>query len=204
MTRILIADDHRVVAEGIARIIENSQIAKNVFIAGSIDDAVRQVGEHQPDLILLDVALPDGDGIDAIPKLKAACPQMRIVLFTMYAEAAVIHRALENGVDGYLLKSIDTDELLLGLQKAADGEQFICQEAQAICKNAKEVTPVLTIREREVLALIVEGKTIKEIADQLCLGFETVHSYTKYLRQKLNCPNTAALVRVAMEQHLVS
>ncbi len=203
MTRILIADDHRVVAEGIARIINESPAAQVVAIAISIADAVRLTGEHRPDVLLLDVALPDGDGIDAIPRLRAACPAARVVIFTMYAEPAVIQRACDGGADGYLLKSVSADELLEGLHAVVSGRKYLCREAGELMKGYTEQAPVLTCREREVLVRLVQGKTIKEIANELFLGFETVHSYTKYLREKLGCPNTAALVRVAIEQHLV-
>lgn len=203
MYRILIADDHRVVAEGIKRIIGESHTAEVVALADSIAATERLIAETEPDVVLLDVALPDGDGIEAVPRLLDACPAARIVVFTMYAEAAVVRRAMERGVHGYLLKSVDAAELLHGLQQVAEGGDYICREAQALCAQAAEALPAITAREREVLAGIVQGKTIKEIANELCLGFETVHSYTKYLRQKLNCQNTASLVRVAIEQHLV-
>ena len=85
----------------------------------------------------------------------------------------------------------------------AEGSRYLCREARELMEGYTEQTPSLTTREREVLMRLVQGKTIKEIANELFLGFETVHSYTKYLREKLGCPNTAALVRVAIEQHLV-
>ena len=203
MTRILIADDHRVVAEGIARIVDESLTSQVVALADSIADAVRLAGEYHPDVVLLDVALPDGDGIDAIPRLRVASPEARIAVFTMYAEPAVIQRACEGGADGYLLKSVSASELLEGIQAVAEGSSYLCREARELMEGYTEQTPSLTTREREVLMRLVQGKTIKEIANELFLGFETVHSYTKYLREKLGCPNTAALVRVAIEQHLV-
>ena len=203
MPQVLIADDHRVVAEGIAKIIEASATAHVVALASTLAEAVGMAGELHPYVVLLDVALPDGDGIEAIPGLLGACPEARIVVFTMYAEAAVVRRAMEGGAHGYLLKTCSAEELLEGLNTVAGGLSFLCREARGLLMKSQEASPAITSREREVLALIVQGRTIKEIADELCLGFETVHSYTKYLRQKLGCQNTAALVRVAMEQHLV-
>lgn len=203
MTQILIVDDHRVVAEGIAEIIRKDEEMSVVDIAGTIAEAVECAGNQASDIILLDVALPDGDGIEAIPQLLDANSQLRVIIFTMYAESAVVQRAIKAGAHGYLLKSVSVEELISGIKEVAAGGTFICKEAQELCANNNPSPPVLTMRERQVLALIVQGKTIKEISEQLFLGFETVHSYTKYLRQKLNCSNTASLVRVAIEQHLV-
>lgn len=203
MARILIADDHQVVAEGIARIIKEHSSDVEMDIAGNLADALLLVKKLHPDLLLLDVALPDGDGIDAIPLFVEACPPMRIIIFTMYAEGAVVGRAMKAGAHGYLLKSVSSKELLEAIHAVANGETYICEEARSHAHEEMEAVPTLTLREREVLALIVQGKTIKEIAEELFLGFETVHSYTKYLRQKLHCQNTASLVRTAIEQHLV-
>lgn len=200
---VVIADDHRMVAEGIARLVNDTRQAEVVAIAGTIADAATYVALHQPQLLLLDVAMPDGDGIDAIQRLTALCPAMRVIILTSFSESTVIRRAMDSGAAGYLLKSATTHELLECLQVVALGKEYVCQAARAMEGGRRESPPALTMREREVLALIVEGKTIKEIADQLCLGFETVHSYTKYLRQKLGVSNTASLVRVALERHLV-
>lgn len=203
MTHILIADDHRVVAEGIAALLDSEQDIHVDGIASAVSEALMLVGHLRPQLLLLDVGLPDGDGIDAIPQLLAACPSMRIVVLTMYAEAAVVHRAMQAGAHGFLLKSADADELARAVHTVAAGETFVCEAAQALIDVEAEAPPVLTVREREILQLIVQGCPQKEIADRLCLAFETVHSYTKYIRKKLNCPNTATLVRKAIEQHLV-
>ncbi|MBR2291648.1 MAG: response regulator transcription factor [Prevotella sp.] len=200
MTKLIIADNHRVVTEGIARLLPPNYDCCG--LARTLAEAADLITEHQPDLLLLDIGMPDGDGIDAIPTLKAAQPRLRILILTMYAEAAVIQRALDNGAEGYILKSADREELILGIDTVAAGGTYVCKEAKALLMNSREAAPELTQREREVLRLVVEGRTIKEIAEQLCLGFETVHSYTKSLRQKLGCPNTASLVRKAIGLHL--
>ena len=203
MYNIVIADDHHVVAEGIARLIEESKAARVVAIAGTIGDTALLLEQKRPDVLLLDVAMPDGDGIDAIKRFAAICPDMRILVLTCYSEPSVVKRAVDNGANGYLLKNISAEELIHAVTTVAEGATYICKEAEMMTMLKKEELPSLTMREREVLRLIVEGHTIKEIADTLCLGFETVHSYTKYLRQKLGVGNTASLVRVALERHLV-
>jgi len=200
---VMIADDHLMVAEGLALVMEGSGAASVVAKAVTLEETVCLLGEHRPDVLLLDVALPDGDGIDALPRLTSASPATRIIILTMYAEAAVIRRAMEAGVHGFLLKSAAADELIAAIRTVGEGNTYVCHEAGNINRRVKEASPTLTQREREVLRLIIQGLTIKEIAGELCLSFETVHSYTKYLRQKLGCNNTASLVRVAIEQHLV-
>ena len=203
MISVMIADDHRVVADGLARVIDSSKEAKTVAITGRVDETIEQLVQLKPHVLLLDVALPDGDGIDAIPQLLDASSVTRIVVLTMYAEPAVVQRALSAHAHGYLFKSVGTEELIMAIRTVAKGDTYICKEAQWKLGLQSETPATLTAREREILRLIVQGKTMKEIADELCLGFETIHSYTKYLRVKLNCSNTASLVRTALEQHLV-
>ena len=203
MISVMIADDHRVVADGLARLIDNSEEAKTVAVTGRVDETIEQLSRLKPQVLLLDVALPDGDGIDAIPMLLDASPATRIIVLTMYAEPVVVQRALSAQAHGYLFKSVTPEELITALRTVAKGNTYICEEAQDLLNAQTETPATLTVREREILRLIVQGKTMKEIADELCLGFETIHSYTKYLRMKLNCSNTASLVRTALEQHLV-
>ena len=202
MISVIIAEDHRLVAEGIAKLIDESSTAKVVAITGTLSEAATLLAIHNPQLLLLDVAMPDGDGIDAITPLLKAHPELKVIILTSYAEPSVIHRAMDGGASGYILKSTDARELLHGINEVHSGNTYICQEARQLLIGS-EVAPVLTNREREILRLIVNGLTIKEVASKLNLGFETVHSYTKSIRQKLGCSNMSSLVRVAMERHLV-
>ncbi|MBR1503758.1 MAG: response regulator transcription factor [Prevotella sp.] len=201
MIKVMIADDHQLVAEGIVRLLASD--ANCCAITNTIAETKERLKIQKPDVILLDIAFPDGDGIDAIPELKAASEQTRILMFTMYAETAVIRRAMESGANGYLLKNANQHELKEAIRTLAKGESYVCKEAQQQIDFRSEAAPTLTPREREILKLVVDGKSTKEIANELCLGYETVHTYTKYLRQKLGCNNMASLVRTAMEQHLV-
>jgi len=202
MISVIIADDHRLVAEGIAKLIDGSNNARVVAIAETLSEVVGLLADKRPDILLLDVAMPDGDGIDAIKQLREANPGQKIIILTTYAEPAVIHRALGAGANGYILKNSDTDEFLDGIGTVAKEEQFICQEARSLLVGS-ETAPSLTTREREILRFIVDGYTMKQIAHKLNLGFETVHSYTKTMRQKLGCPNMSSLVRTAIERHLI-
>ena len=203
MIDVIVADDHKLVASGISRLIDAADDIRVLDDAQTIQEAVEKTSQLKPHILLLDVAMPDGDGIDAIPQFVKASKRTNIIILTTYAEAAVIRRAMEGGASGYILKSTSAEELIMGIRKVASGDVFYCQESQGLMMGYGESEPMLTVREREILRLIVEGRTMKQIADKLHLGFETVHSYTKYLRQKLGCNNTASLVRTAIERHLV-
>jgi len=208
MYKIIIADDHQIVTEGIARIIEEMTIDGQPFgeVLASVHtlaDCLVACRDLQPDLLLLDVALSDGDGIDALPLLLQSTPDMKVIILTSYSESAVIDRAISNGAHGYMLKTTDIQEFTEGIKMVMKGENYICQEAKQQCGKPENIAIKLTLREKEILKLIVDGYTMKEISSKLCLGFETIHSYTKYLREKLHANNTASLVRKALEYHLV-
>ena len=208
MYKIIIADDHQIVTEGITRILEEmttdgEPLGEVVASVHTLADCLVACRDQQPDLLLLDVAMNDGDGIDTLPQLQDAAPRMKTIILTSYTDATVINRALANGAHGYMLKTTDILEFTEGIKLVMKGETFICQEAkQQYCKQ-EDIAVKLTLREKEILKLMVEGYTMKEISSKLCLGFETIHSYTKYLREKLHANNTASLVRKAIEYHLV-
>lgn len=202
MISVIISDDHRLVAEGIAKLIDGSNIAHVVAIAENLSETGRLLADKRPDVLLLDVAMPDGDGIDSIEHLRDANPGQKVIILTTYAEPAVIRRALDSGANGYILKNTGIEEFMAGIETVAYGKQFVCEEARLLLIGS-ETAPSLTAREREILRLIVKGNTMKQIAHKLNLGFETVHSYTKTMRQKLGCPNMSSLVRTAIERHLI-
>ena len=205
MIKIAISDDHKVITQSLDAMLNQNEGFEVLTHAANIAECEAMLEQtNDIDVLLLDIGMPDGNSLDYIETWKDRYPEVRILVLSTYAEAAVINRALSCGADGYVLKSSDKDELVEGIQAVMNGEQFVCKDAAAILEAHPQMDVVqLTPREREVLKLIVEGYSIKMIADKLCLGFETVHSYYKYLKLKLGVPNTAALVRVAMEQKLV-
>ena len=205
MIKIAISDDHKVMTQSLDTLLRQIGGFEVLAHAANIAECEAMLEQNNDiDVLLLDVGMPDGNSLDYVETWKDRYPDVRILILSTYAEAAVINRALSCGADGYVLKSSDKEELIDGIQSVMRGEQYVCQEAVSILKSHPQLDVVeLTPREREVLKLIVEGYSIKMIADRLCLGFETVHSYYKYLKLKLGVPNTAALVRVAMEQKLV-
>ena len=215
MTRILIAEDHPIVAEGILNILRQNPDWQIVGLAYTISDCTSALQEQNPDMLVLDIGMTENsaekkdtlkgtNSLDYLAYWKRLRPQLRILMLSFYSEPAVVRRALELGADGYVLKDSSTERILEGVKAIAGGATYLCPGARQALRQSNETTPEpLTPREREVLALIVEGLSVKQIADRLCLSFETVHSYTKFLRAKLGVNNTAALVRKALEQRLV-
>ena len=207
MYRIIIADDHKMVAEAISRLVETievegSRIGEVVGIAYTLEETRKACEELKPDILLVDMAMPDGNGIDFIPKLQELCPTMKIAVLTYYSEASIVRLALNNGARGYFLKACNAQELVEGLKKVGEGEVYVCEEAMMTLRK-KNKSETLTNREKEILRLIVEGFSTKEIAVKLYLSFETVHSYMKNIRQKLGVSNTASIVREAIRQQLI-
>lgn len=206
MRHILIADDHNIVAEGIRNILQ-SHFDADVSIVNTLAQCDTSLQERHVDLLLLDIGMPDGNALDSLPQWKSRFPNTKVVILSCYAEAAVIVRAKSAGANGYVLKDSSSDQLLSVINRtcSSDSTTFnMCQRAEdALSGGDDEQAILLTPREREVLALIVSGLPIKQVADKLGLSFETVHSYTKILRAKLQVNNSAALVRKAIEQKLV-
>lgn len=205
MIKIAISDDHKIITQSLDTMLKQSGEFEVIAHAANIAECESMLEQNADiDVLLLDVGMPDGNSLDYVETWKDRYPDVRILVLSTYAEAAVINRALSCGADGYVLKSSEKEELFEGIEAVMKGDQYVCREAVSILQAHPQMDVVeLTPREREVLKLIVEGYSIKMIADRLCLGFETVHSYYKYLKLKLGVPNTAALVRVAMEQKLV-
>ena len=203
MIEVLIVDDHRIVAEGVSQLMTGEEGIRIVGIAATLSEASQMMSELHPQVVLLDVALPDGDGIDALPELLSSSPETKVIVLTMFAEPSVIRRAMDAQAQGYLLKNTTKEELVEAIRMVAMGENYLSKEVRDQLLGDVKKAPVLTLREREIIRLMSEGCTMKEIADRLCLSFETVHSYTKNLRVKLGCNNTASMVRTAMEQHWI-
>ena len=205
MIKIAITDDHQLMAESLSATLRQHGGYEVTAHAATCAECQAMLAEHHDvDVLLLSVGLPDGNSLNHVEAWKKSFPALRILMLTSHDEPAVIRRALASGAAGYVLKTCGLDELLAALHAVMRGETYLCPRAsEALQASPEQAAVVLTPREQEVLRFIVEGYSIKMIADRLSLGFETVHSYCKNLKHKLGVPNTAALVRVAMEQRLV-
>jgi DNA-binding NarL/FixJ family response regulator len=160
------------------------------------------LGQSEPDVLLLDVNLSDGNGLELFPQIKALYPNLKVLILTSHAEPSIIRRALDGGVWGYIQKNAAAEEIIEGIQTATSGERFLCKETKRLLQHRACPTVLLSRREEELLRLIALGKSGAEIADKMCLGYETIKSYRKRLMLKFNASNAAELVRMALEQGL--
>ena len=203
MIRVVIVDDHKIITDSLSEIIEKEEGISVVAKAFTIAECRKLLESCQPDVLLLDVSLPDGNGLDFCSEIHKRYPNVKILMLTGYAETNVIGRAFDGGANGYILKNSSSEKVIEGILAVATGKRFLCDKATELFKRNSYQPLSLSPRELEVLKLIVEGLTIQEIAEKLYLGYETVRSYHKYLHLKLDVHNTAQLVRKAIEEKLV-
>ena len=156
-----------------------------------------------PDVILLDINLPDASGIDLCKEIKTQHQQVKIVAISSFNEYAIVRRMLENGASGYVVKNAMPEEIKMSVEMAANNASFLCEEIDLLMRKRSKNPIWLTPREKELLKLIVDGFTNHEIAEKMFLGVETINSYRKNLLIKLGAKNTAILVRMALEEKLV-
>ncbi|SFC68524.1 DNA-binding response regulator, NarL/FixJ family, contains REC and HTH domains [Parapedobacter composti] len=203
MIKVAIVDDHKILTEGLQGLIAESGIATVAGVAHSAAACRLSIGFWKPDVVLLDVGLPDGSGIDLCKELKTQVPGMKILALTTHNEYTVVRQMLDNGASGYLIKNAMADEVLAGIQAVAAGETFLCHEIDLLMKRPQEKNIWLSPRERELLRLVTEGLTNAEIAEKIFLSPETIKGYRKNLLLKLGARNTAVLVKMALEQKLI-
>ncbi len=203
MVQILIVDDHPLLAEGLAKLINDNHIGEVAGIASTAEQCYKLIKSNHYDLILLDINLPDGNGVDICKEIHEKYPNVKILAITSFGEYTIVRKMLENGASGYLLKNSMPEEIVAGVETVLDGGIFLCHEVDLLMKRHPEKHIFLTPRETELLKLIVDGYTNPEIAEKLFLGIETINSYRKNLLFKLNARNTAVLVKMAIEQKLI-
>jgi DNA-binding NarL/FixJ family response regulator len=160
--------------------------------------------QQQPDVILMDINLPDKSGIDLCKEVKAKYPTIQIVGLSSFNQQSFIQKMLDNGASGYVLKNATREELMEAVETVMQGRKFLSQEAvSTILKNEDSKIPVITRREKEVLLLIAEGLTNHEIGDKLFISTTTVDTHRKNLMAKFEVKNTAALIRMAAQYKFI-
>jgi len=200
---VAVVDDHQIVIDGLEKIISESKRACLTGKAYNVAGCWKMLSVAQPDVLMLDIGLPDGSGMDLCPQIKAKYPAVHILMLTSYAEYTIISHVLNNGASGYILKNAMPEEIMEGIITVASGKRFICEGVDTLLKKGDKNNIELTRRERELLQLIAKGYTSVEIADKMCLGYETIRSYRKNLNLKLDAHNTAELTKIAMDMKLV-
>ena len=201
--KLLIVDDHRILVEGLNKLFDNSDTVDVIGVAYSGRECRSALRKELPDVILLDINLPDVSGIDLCKEIKTENPEIKIVALSSFNEYTIVRRMIENGASGYVVKNAMPEEIILSVETVANNEIFLCEEIDLLMHNRSNNPIWLTPREKELLKYIVEGLTNHEIAEKMFLGVETINSYRKNLLIKLGAKNTAVLVRMALEEKLV-
>jgi two-component system response regulator NreC len=207
-TTVVVADDHTVVRKGLRLLIEAEPGLRVVAEAGTVPDALRMARAHRPRVLVLDLNMPGGSSLAAIPQLREETPVTSIVVLTMQDNPAFAREALQKGAAGFVLKEAADDELLEAIHLAADGETYLNPRlgARIAAQPPEPSGPPddLSIRELEVLRLIALGHTNAEIGKQLYLSVRTVESHRAHIQQKTRRSSRAELVRYAFDHGLVA
>jgi len=203
--RVLIADDHALVRAGIRALVEKIEGVVVVGEAGKGSEALELVEEHRPDLMLLDLTMPDGGGFEVLAHVRKQFPEIRAIVLTVHEAGEYAIRALREGAAGFLLKSAASTELEQAIQTVISGERYISPETSKkivdeVGKGTtkRELLDTLSPRQREVLRLIAEGRTTKQIAQELGISVKTVETHRAQLMERLGIRDVAGLVRYAI------
>ena len=207
ISSLLIVDDHPMVIAGLEQLLSSLDFVQVKATACSAAMAMAKLKEQAIDIVLLDINLPDVNGIDLCKKMKCSFPKVKIVGLSTFSERSYILRMLDNGASGYLIKSASAQEIENALRTVLDGKLYLSLAMEHMLQPAATLQagslPALTRREKEVLQLIANGKTNTQIAAELFISPLTVDSHRKNLLTKLDVHNTAALIRLAVEQRLL-
>jgi DNA-binding NarL/FixJ family response regulator len=212
--RVLLADDHSIVRRGLRSLIETQPDLKVVAEAGDGLEALKLCDEHQPDAVILDVAMPKLNGIEVAERLQKTQRPPSVLVLSMHADESYIIRALAAGARAYLLKDATDEDLIPALRAVAAGRPFFSPSVTGVliedyvrqlqARGLTDSYHLLTDREREVLQLLAEGRSNKEVASLLDVGVSTVETHRANLMQKLNLHNTAEIVLYAVRKRIIA
>jgi two-component system, NarL family, response regulator NreC len=208
--RLLIVDDHQLVRSGLRRLLEAEEDIVVEDEAGNACDAVRLARLHKPDVILLDIVMPGGSGLDAIPDILAAAPGVKILTLSMQDDPSYVRQAFAAGASGYVLKEAADDELLAAIREVEGGGSYVDHQlgarlaAHDVQAAAEQEADPLSEREREVLRLLALGYTNQEISKQPFISVRTAETHRARIMQKLRLSSRAELVRVAIDRGLLA
>jgi two-component system, NarL family, response regulator NreC len=207
-TRILLVDDHAVVRSGFRLIINQHSDLEVVGEAGTGTDGVKQTLNLRPDIVILDVGLPDISGVEATRRIIESCPDCRVLILSMHRDSVYVRETLRAGAKGYLLKDSIDEDLLKAIRAVARGEGFLSPAVSRTVlddyqQHMTDPLDLLTAREREILQLLAEGLTAKEIASRLDLSVYTVDAHRGRILKKLNVHTGGDLIRFAMRKGLI-
>ena len=202
--KVFITDDHYMVIEGIRSLLQNERDIEWMGHASNADSCMAFLKNQQPDVILMDINMPGKSGIDLCKEVKEKYPGTFVIGLSTFNQQSFIHKMMENGASGYVLKNATQAEIMDAITTVAKGRTYLSDEVAAVLKNNENSSiPVITRREKEVLGLIAEGLTNAEIAAKLFISNTTVDTHRKNLLVKFQTKNTASLVKTAMQLQLI-
>lgn len=209
MIRVVVADDHHLVRQGLRALLENTRDVEVIGEAGTGYEAVERVAELSPDVIIMDLSMPQLDGVQAASRILDLDVPTQVVIVSMHGDTSIIHGLVKRGVKGYLLKNALADELILAVRSAGAGKLYLSPTISESVMNLLMAPPSehpvdgkdpLTPREREVLQLVAEGHTNMSIANLLTISVKTVEKHRANLMSKLEADDLATLIRVAIRR----
>ncbi|WP_138484706.1 response regulator transcription factor [Dyadobacter bucti] len=206
--KVFIIDDHPIVLEGLQKLLESRENIEVTGIYYEGEAALAALDAQVPDAMLMDINLPDINGILLCQKVRQKCPSVKIIALSVHNERTVIMGILQSGASGYVLKNAIGEDIISALHAAMDGQIYLCRGTQKVLNSGessdlKEV-PRLTRREKEILELIGRGYTTQQIAGELFISTHTVESHRKNLMEKFGVPNTATVIKMATDFGLMN
>ena len=212
MLRLVLADDHRLVRAGFRSLLAGNSSMEIVAEAGDGREVLEQVQRHRPDVVLMDIGMPNLNGIDALIRIKEEFPETKVLIVSMYSDEEYIVRAMRAGASGYVLKDAAVAELELAVKSVAAGGTFLGPSiSRDVINNylrgrgeSQSSLEQLTSRQREILQLIAEGKSIKEIAHDLKISVKTVETHRTHLMERMQIRDVAGLIRQAIQSGLIT
>ncbi len=208
MIRVLIADDHAVVRRGMLQILEEAPDMVSAGEAGTGREVLQAMRKHDCDVLVLDISMPNGSGLEVLKQLQTLKPDLRVLILSVYPEKQYALRALKAGAAGYLTKESAPEELIAAIRQVASGGRYITQSlAEKLASELgsevkKEPHDTLSDREHQVMTMLAAGKSVTEIAVELSLSVKTVSTYRARVLKKLCLSSTAEIIRYAIERGL--
>ncbi len=208
---VMLADDHAVVRDGLRALLEGGHDLEVIGVAGNGREAVTEAQRLRPDIVIMDIAMPELDGVEATRRIVERCPETRVLILSMYLSAEHIHRALQAGAQGYVLKESAGEEVVEAIRALRAGKRYLSHRItdtviDDYLRDGSNLSPLdsLSLRERDVLQLVVEGRTNAAIAQALSLSPKTVETYRARIMKKLKVRYTVELVKFAMRHGLIT
>lgn len=211
--RILLADDHKIVFDSLKSLLDRQPDMEVVGGAENGRVAVEQVHELKPDVVIMDVTMPNLNGIEATRQITSQYPEIKVVALSMHADKQFVTGILSAGASGYLTKNCSFDELVKAVRLVAENKKYLCPDVTGIVieeslsgasGTGSSGADLLTNREREILQLLAEGKAIKQIAEQLYLSVKTIYTHRDQIMKKLQVENMAELTKLALRDGLIA